>query len=157
MTEDILARQAEEVASMLPRLMRRFTVLTEGDAAMDLPIAQLRLCSMLRDGSRTMTCLANELGISHSAVTQIADRLERAGLVERVPEADDRRVKILRLTPQGEGLMRARRERRTLRVRETLALLTPDARQQALDALRALLAAAPVCAAEVEDDAPASA
>ncbi len=154
MADDALAGLASEVASILPRLMRRFHVLTDTDPSMDLPIAQLRLCSVLRGGSRTMTCLAHELGISHSAVTQIADRLERSGLVERVPESDDRRVKILTLTPLGEDLMRARRESRTQRVREALERLTPDARQQVLDALRLLITAAPASTAESYEDLP---
>lgn len=154
MADDNLAGLASEVASILPGLMRRFNVLTDADASMDLPIAQLRLCSMLRDGSRTMTCLAHELGISHSAVTQIADRLERAGLVERVPESDDRRVKILTLTSLGEDVMRARRESRTRRVREALEHLTPDARQQVLDGLRLLLTASSASPVESCEDLP---
>lgn len=151
MADDLLIEQASAIASMLPRLMRRFTTLSDGDPSMELPIAQLRLCSTLRGGSRTMSCLARELGISLSAVTQMADRLERSGLIERVPEADDRRVKSLRLTAHGEDLIRARREKRVARITETIERLSPESRQQVLDVLRLLLEAAPEVA---QDDVP---
>ncbi len=143
MADDLLTRQADAIASMLPMLMRRFTQLSEADPAMHLPMAQMRLCSTLREGSRSMSCLARELGISLSAVTQMADRLERSGMVERVPEADDRRMKSLRLTEHGREVIRARREKRVARIAGALGHLSPDSRQQVLDALRVLLEVAP--------------
>ena len=45
-----------------------------------------------------MSSLGRELGVSLSAITQIADRLERAGLVTRVAKGGDRRVRRLELT-----------------------------------------------------------
>lgn len=152
MADDLLIEQASTIASMLPKLMRRFSALSEGDPAMELPIAQLRLCSHLHDGSRAMSCLARELGISLSAVTQIADRLERAGLIERIPEVDDRRVKTLRLTPHGEHLIRARRESRTKRILETIERLSAEGREAVLNALNLLLSASPSSAMDTEED-----
>src|SRR5438128_8143690 len=92
MTEE----QAAQLECLLPKLMRRLFTLQ--DAVSQLPLAQLRLCTILQGGPRPMSVLGEELSISVSAVTQIADRLERAGLVERVSEAEDRRMRRLRLT-----------------------------------------------------------
>jgi DNA-binding MarR family transcriptional regulator len=50
-----------------------------------------------------MSDLAGQLGCDASNITGIADRLARAGLVERVP-GQDRRVKVLTLTPRGRQL-----------------------------------------------------
>ncbi|MGH3860999.1 MarR family winged helix-turn-helix transcriptional regulator [Actinokineospora sp.] len=50
----------------------------------------------MRDLASTMSCDA-------SNVTGLADRLERLGLIERVPGAD-RRVKLLSLTDEGMAL-----------------------------------------------------
>ena len=75
------------------------------------------------------------LGVSLSALTQIADRLERARLVKRVAEESDRRVRCLQLTARGEKMMRKRREARVLR---TLAVLEPLAAPQR-EAVRASL------------------
>jgi DNA-binding MarR family transcriptional regulator len=45
--------------------------------------------------------LAETLGCDASNVTGLIDRLEARGLVQRRPAADDRRVKVLQLTPTG--------------------------------------------------------
>lgn len=49
---------------------------------------------------RAMRSLAEHLSCDASNVTGLADRLQRLGMVERVP-GEDRRVKLLRLTDQG--------------------------------------------------------
>lgn len=89
-----------------------------------------------------MSALSQELGISFSATTQIADRLERAGLVERVAKEGDRRVKNLRLTASGAAMMESRRKTRVRRVEEVLEQLPPEMRQTVLQALNQLLQAA---------------
>jgi len=109
---------------------------------MDLPLAQMRVCSLLYDGSQTMSALSRELGISLSAMTQIADRLERSHLVERVSEEGDRRVKLLCLTDQGREIMRLKREKRKRRVSKVLRRLDTESRRAVLDALQMLLDAA---------------
>jgi len=45
--------------------------------------------------------LAATLGCDASNVTGLVDRLEARGLVRRRPSADDRRVKVIQLTPMG--------------------------------------------------------
>jgi len=148
MNEGQLLEQAEAVASLLPRLMRALFVVDEGDPGMVLPVAQLRVCGILRDGPRTMSALSDELGISHSAITQIADRLERSGMVERVPETADRRAKSLRLTRHGAEIMGRRAERRRKRILEVLERLSPESRGALVSSMRALLEA---CAASASD------
>lgn len=55
--------------------------------------------------------LADRLFCDASNVTGIIDRLEDRGLVERQPDPDDRRVKRLVLTVDGEALWKAHHER----------------------------------------------
>ena len=45
--------------------------------------------------------LAGTLGCDASNVTGLVDRLEARGLVQRLPSPDDRRVKVVQLTPEG--------------------------------------------------------
>ena len=139
MTDKTLREQAEAIASILPRLARRMFTLDPDDPGMVLPMGQMRVCTILRDGPCAMSALSKELGISLSAITQIADRLEKAGMVERVPETADRRVKSLQLTPSGSAAMRRRAEKRAKQVLEVLENLPPDARESAVCALQTLL------------------
>jgi len=119
MSQQDLLETAEVVAGLMPRLARGLTS-AEKDPADNLPLAQLRLCGILSEGPRPMSALSRALGVSLSALTQIADRLERARLVKRVAEGNDRRVRCLQLTARGEKMTRKRREARVLR---TLAVL----------------------------------
>ena len=48
--------------------------------------------------------LAATLSCDASNVTGLVDRLEARGLIRRIPSADDRRVKVLDLTPAGSRL-----------------------------------------------------
>ena len=53
-------------------------------------------------GEMTPTELASRLCLTRAAVTALADRLEAAGLVQRHPDASDRRRLLLRLTAAAE-------------------------------------------------------
>ena len=46
--------------------------------------------------------LARASGLTTGAITGLVDRLERAGLARREPDADDRRKVMLRVTPAVE-------------------------------------------------------
>lgn len=132
--------QAKAVAILLPTLMRQMFTL-RGDAVTELPLAQLRVCAILYEEPRSMSALSRALGITLSAMTQLADRLERVGLVERVAEGSDRRVRRLRLTGRGEAMMRDREAERTGCVLAAFEYLSPASRNQVLDALQALMKA----------------
>jgi len=88
--------------------------------------------------------LAAEEGISAPAMSGHVDRLERAGLLERVRSSDDRRRVGLRLTDDGERLMRRIRARRTTWLADRLKSLEPaelEAIEVAVPALMQLLEA----------------
>ncbi|HEY3265797.1 MAG TPA: MarR family winged helix-turn-helix transcriptional regulator [Armatimonadota bacterium] len=124
--------------AMFKELARRIFHQGEGQPIEELPLGQMRVCYVLSDGPHSLSCVAGRLGASASSITQMADRLERAGWVERVPEADDRRVKLLRLTPHGEGMMRAQRDLRRRQMGEALVHLTEGQRRKVMEAFQTL-------------------
>lgn len=65
--------------------------LRPGDMKALLSLAQPR---PMRDLAESMVC-------DPSTITGLVDRLEGAGLVERRPSPEDRRIKLLALTPAG--------------------------------------------------------
>jgi DNA-binding MarR family transcriptional regulator len=86
--------------------------------------------------------LAAEEDISPPALSGHVDRLETAGLVERIRSEKDRRRVGLRLTESGEQLLRRVRARRTTWLAARTRSLEPDeleAVEAALPALRRLL------------------
>ncbi|MGO9112789.1 MAG: MarR family winged helix-turn-helix transcriptional regulator [Thermoguttaceae bacterium] len=138
MSQQDLLETAEAIAGLMPRLARGLTS-SERDPADDLPLAQLRLCGILSEGSRPMSALSRALGVSHSALTQIADRLERARLVKRVAEENDRRVRCLQLTARGEKMTRKRREARVQRALAVLEHLSAPQREAVRASLEILV------------------
>jgi DNA-binding MarR family transcriptional regulator len=133
-------RQAKAIASLMPALMRMISTF-DNDPAAELPLAQLRVCTILCDGPRSMSALSRECGVSLSAMTRIADRLERVRLVKRVTEGKDRRVRRLQLTPRGEKIMRQRNAARVRSMSAVLGQLSARARKQVQSAFETLMKA----------------
>jgi DNA-binding MarR family transcriptional regulator len=71
--------------------------------------------------------------VSPAAMSGAVDRLERAGLVQRRPDADDRRRQGLTVSPAGERVLRAVKRRRTAWLASRLERLSP-AELEAVDA-----------------------
>src|SRR5262249_36785494 len=134
---DPAGHQAKEVTDLLMSLTRELFAVDD-QAAELLPLRQLRVCALLYEGPRSMTSLSRELGVSLSAMTQIADRLERARLVKRSFEGTDRRVRSLQLTPRAVRIMRLREDSRVQRAATALEQLVPEQRNTVLAALHAL-------------------
>lgn len=86
---------------------------------------------------RTMGDLARTLACDRSNVTGLVDRLAARGLVERVVDPDDRRVKHLWLTEQGQAL-RATLQTRFFAESPATAGLPSAERRQLLLMLRKL-------------------
>ena len=73
--------EAKTIASLLPAIMRQLFA-ADDHLAVELPLAQLRVCGMLYDGPHPMSALGREIGVSQSAMTQIADRLRARRMVK---------------------------------------------------------------------------
>jgi DNA-binding MarR family transcriptional regulator len=82
--------------------------------------------------------LADTLGCDASNVTGLVDRLEARGLVQRRPSADDRRVKVIQLTPAGSRL-RAQLLRRMTGASCSLSRLSANDRRSLVRILEVLL------------------
>ena len=57
------------------------------------------------DEGRSQQALAERLGIPASRMVALVDHLEEAGLIERRPDPEDRRVRGLHLTRKGRGVL----------------------------------------------------
>lgn len=114
------------------------------DRTSDLPLRQLHVCATLYGGPLSMSQLSRQLGVSMSSMTQIADRLERAGMVARQASEPDRRVRCLILTPHGRRALQAREKVRHERLASAFDALDGAAQEQLLAGLKVLQVA---CAA----------
>ncbi|MEE9414836.1 MAG: MarR family transcriptional regulator [Acidimicrobiales bacterium] len=75
-------------------------------AALGLNLSQASLLAYVDDfGPATQTRIAERLDIGRAATGSIVDQLEERGLVERQPDADDRRVWLVAPTVAGHDLV----------------------------------------------------
>jgi DNA-binding MarR family transcriptional regulator len=139
--DNVLAERAAKVEALLPRVLRMIYRSTEDSVLAQLPLAQFRILRVLYAGARTITSLGEELGLTSSAVTQMANRLQDAGMIERVEDLEDRRVKHLALTPHALGMMQARQARRVSRMEQALKLIPAERQAQIVENLEELLRA----------------
>ena len=131
---------AAELRPVLLRLARELRKETE---QLGVTASQATLLWLVkRSPGLSLAELAAEEGISPPALSGHIDRLERAALIERVRSSEDRRRVGLRLTDEGERLLRRVRARRTTWLTERMRALEPadiDAIEAAVPALMKLL------------------
>ena len=135
---------AESVATELrPVLLRLARELRKETEQLGITARQATLMWLVKRGpGLSLAELAAEEGISPPAMSGHVDRLERAGLIERVRSSDDRRRVGLRLTDDGQKLLRRVRARRTTWLADRLRALDPaelDAIEAAVPALARLV------------------
>ncbi len=132
--------RAIKLEALVPRLIRSMFQHDEDSQWIELPVGQIRVMRLLYAGPSTPSDLSAQLSLSVSAITQVANRLEALGLIERSEDSEDRRVRHLRLSPEGQKLMYRRHTMRVRRARTALAALDQKKQQQIIDSLEELLA-----------------
>jgi DNA-binding MarR family transcriptional regulator len=135
---------AELIASELrPVLLRVARELRKETEQLGITGHQATLLWLVkRSPGLSLAELAAEEGISAPAMSGHVDRLERAGLLERVRSTEDRRRVGLELTDEGAKLLRRIRARRTGWLTTRLRGLDPtdlEALGAALPALRRIV------------------
>jgi DNA-binding MarR family transcriptional regulator len=130
---------AAGVTAVLERLIGLFRSLSPPDG-LSLTAAAT-LATLDRSGPCRLTALAAHEGVTQPAMTQLVDRLQGTGLLERVPDPADGRVVQVRITNEGRALLARRRAVRAERVAGLLDRLSPGDQallSAALPALEAL-------------------
>jgi DNA-binding MarR family transcriptional regulator len=90
--------------------------------------ATLALNRLNREGPMRVTALAEAEGASQSAMTQLIQRLERQGLVERRGDPEDGRASVVVIGEAGRRLWDGRADVRRQRIADMLADVGPDDR-----------------------------
>ena len=99
-----------------------------------LPQATVLFLLQEKDG-RMLSEIGQVIGVDSSAVTGLADRLEKAGYVSRMPNPGDRRAWHLHITPQG----RVEAQKAAGVVRKVNAEVKAGISEQDMDAFKRVL------------------
>ncbi|MER6987725.1 MarR family transcriptional regulator [Saccharopolyspora hirsuta] len=105
--------------------------------------SQLRALVVVdRHGAINVMSLADELGSIPSVTSRLCDRLQAAGLLDRVASEGDRREVMLQLSRDGRRLLRQFRRERQADLKQVLDAMSPRSRSALLTGMSAFYAAA---------------
>ena len=136
-------RSCDSSATRLARRLRQ-------EAEVDLTPSMLSALAMVHvNGPLTLGELADLERVTPPTVTKIVGRLQDHELVERLPDAEDRRVCRVRTTTEGESLLAESRARKNAWLAERLAPLDREALASLARASRTI---DELLASDVEDD-----
>ena len=136
-----------DLTALPGHLIRRLQQIAVGlfmdeTAGFDLtPVQFATLAGIARQPGMDQRTLARQIGFDTSTIGGVIDRLERRGLVQRRPAPDDRRVRRLVITPEGEALLQQVMPAMTRAQQRILEPLPPAQQRQFLQLLTALVTA----------------
>jgi DNA-binding MarR family transcriptional regulator len=127
MVNDVIADPLAVANELRPVLLRLSRQLRKETEQLGLTSRQVTLLWLIRGNpGLSLRELAAEEGISAPALSGHVDRLEKAQLIDRFRDDDDRRRVGLSLTDEGERLLRRVRARRTTWLADRLRGLEED-------------------------------
>ncbi|HUO48151.1 MAG TPA: MarR family transcriptional regulator [Acidimicrobiales bacterium] len=136
---EVAAGPDSELATRLRLAVTRLSRQLRQQAVGGLTASQLAaLATVERLGDPNLGELAAAEGVRPPSMTRLVDGLTAAGLVERVVDAEDRRVARVRLTAEGRRSLQRTRSAKTAYLARRLRRL-PDDERRALRQLVALL------------------
>jgi DNA-binding MarR family transcriptional regulator len=97
----------------------------------------LALCDRAKD-PLTLSLIAQSLGVTPAAITDLVRRLAKRGLIRLAPNPADHRSSVVTLTPSGRALVLQARSARRKAIHEIVLLISPEGRQGLLRGLSEL-------------------
>jgi MarR family 2-MHQ and catechol resistance regulon transcriptional repressor len=91
--------------------------------------------ALLHKGPQTITEIQSRVLLASGSMTAAVDRLEEKGLILRTSTPEDRRAKVLKLTPAGRRVVQRAYDRHAAELESAMTVLSPSEKQE----LRAML------------------
>ena len=118
---------------------RSFHAFIRNTRGSDLSLSQVNtLFRLYHRGPGSVNDLADHLGVTKAAVSQLLDPLIGAGLVQRSENPEDRRMKLIVLTDKGKAQVEKSRDTRHAWLLELSQVLSNAEKAQLLPAIQLL-------------------
>jgi DNA-binding MarR family transcriptional regulator len=120
--------------------------------ALELTLTQIKLLHHLEDAEQEITLkqAAELVRVSLPAASRLVEDLVRRGFVERREDAEDRRMRRVRVTPEGRAVIRRLNAARLTGLKQFTETLTDTERRDLGTALGRVLQRADVAACRLE-------
>lgn len=138
MVEIALSRFADEIDEIMQVISREFTRQHLGMFYKDkITLPQFLILNFLcREGASRMTILAKTMKVTTAAMTGIVERLVRDGYAQRDYDPKDRRIVKIKLTPQGNALVKKVIQQKRRMIIKIFSKISESDRQHYLRILR---------------------
>jgi DNA-binding MarR family transcriptional regulator len=127
--------EASDLRVALLRIQRQLRTRSGSDIT---PSQSSALSRIEQSGPVRLGTLAELEGTTAATMSRVIDSLADRQLIERVPDPDDGRASLVRLSPQGGELLHGLRARYTEALRAALAELSHDEQQLVRQAIPVL-------------------
>jgi DNA-binding MarR family transcriptional regulator len=132
---DSLKKLAEQVTTHTMRAVYRFA------KERDLAFSQIgTLMRMSHGGKRSIMRFGGELSMKGPAMSQMIDRFVAQGLMTRIEDPEDRRAKLIDLSPRGAEMVAGCRNAQVLWIEDLAARLDDEEARKVIEGVRILTA-----------------
>lgn len=142
-----MAIESDDLNEVLEEFLTRLMKLSEADgldvlAELDLSFSQARMLFLLAKAGEPISihAIATAVKLSDAATGRNVDQLLKLGIVQRRECSEDRRVKLVSLTPRGEQLSTKHFETKRTSIKAIMDDLPPEQRDNLHRALTDILA-----------------
>jgi MarR family 2-MHQ and catechol resistance regulon transcriptional repressor len=94
--------------------------------------------ALLHKGPLTITEIQSKVPLALGSMTAAVDRLEKKGLIIRTGSRDDRRAKLLKLTPEGRRVVEEAFSRHAAELESAMAVLNQNEKRELHSLLKKL-------------------
>jgi DNA-binding MarR family transcriptional regulator len=143
----IVERASQELFECLEDFLRRVFSLAEADSVgllvdLDVSLSQARTMFVLAHVGQPVPIseIGRRVGLSQAAAGRTVDQLVRLGIVQREESPDDRRVKLVSLSPRGFDIADQHIEQKRKALKAVTARLPQEDCERLTAALRPILA-----------------
>lgn len=91
---------------------------------------------LLHKGPQPVNKIGRKILLTSGSITTAIDRLESRKLVRRMSDPEDRRARLVELTPKGRDLIECAFRQHALDMEETMAVLPPEERAELIRILK---------------------
>ena len=138
---------------VLARAFRSMQTFVERSiAALDIGLSDFMILeALLHKGPMAMSALCEAVLLANASMTAAVDRLEEKRFVERSADKQDRRVRLVQLTPEGTAVIKRLFTRHLKDLDEVMAAVTPAERAELRRGLKTIGLAAQQMASRSKD------
>ena len=135
MDEERLNKMVDDIYLLFP-LFRKKLFKHKKRSKEHIPRSYYHVLKVLKKrGELPMSKIGSRVHISKSNMTSLIDKLAEKGLVERIPDKDDRRVINIILTEKGDNLLTNLREYSNNEIKRNLSTLSNEDLEKLYDSV----------------------